>query len=253
MKKPITVVALLWPLASFIGVVGAETIWTGPLTTFDKSDFADWTLSENQDRLTDSVWITRANSQGVFNIAQETFFTHNSSPAGTEWADGAAADWQSLSFTDWDAWAGGSPPSTVGRDAVLHLIEDDVYLDITFLAWTPMAGGGGFSYQRSTLLGDLNGDNALTEADVNPFVEALTDRSSYDLRGYDVDADLAGDVNGDGAFNLGDVGAFKSLLASSATGTAQSVPEPSVLLLTMAAVAPLLLLYRGSRGFIGAH
>lgn len=37
----------------------------------------------------------------------------------------------------------------VGKSAVLHLIPNDIYLDIKFLSWG-QAGGGGFSYQRST-------------------------------------------------------------------------------------------------------
>jgi hypothetical protein len=38
----------------------------------------------------------------------------------------------------------------IGKDAVLHLIADDIYLDIKFLSWTA-GGGGGFSYERSTV------------------------------------------------------------------------------------------------------
>lgn len=103
------------------------------------------------------------------------------------------------------------------------------------------------------VVGDLNGDNLVTEADVNPFVEALTNRAAYDLHGYGVNADLAGDVNGDGFFNLGDVGAFKSLIMSSGAGSAQSVPEPSVLLITMSAIAPLLVRRRRSCELIETH
>ena len=83
----------------------AEMIWTGPSTTFTKPAGADWTLAQNQDRLTDSVWITRGNIQGIFNIKQEPGYSHQSSPADTEWAYGAAANWQSLTFTDWEEWA----------------------------------------------------------------------------------------------------------------------------------------------------
>ncbi|MBI4581613.1 MAG: glucose dehydrogenase, partial [Planctomycetes bacterium] len=103
------------------GTGEAATIWTGPSTVFTKPAFADWTQPENQDRLTDNVWITRQDSMGIYNIKQETFYTHNDSPADTEWAYGSAANWPSLTFTNWEAWASNFPPGTVGQAAVLHL------------------------------------------------------------------------------------------------------------------------------------
>ena len=36
---------------------------------FTKQDSADWTLPENQDRITSSIWITRKHNQSIFNIA----------------------------------------------------------------------------------------------------------------------------------------------------------------------------------------
>ncbi len=54
---------------------GSTFTFTGDVvctTTFTKSNNADWTLEANQDRITDNVWITRANNSGIFNIATET-------------------------------------------------------------------------------------------------------------------------------------------------------------------------------------
>ena len=132
------------------GAVAAPIIWTGPATTCTQPG-SNPTLIANQDRLTDTVWITRASSQGLFNAALESSFGHNSSPAGTEWAYGSADNWQSLTFTNWEDWfggaGGGGPGSTINRPAVLHLVSDDIYLDIMFLS---IGRGGGFSYTRST-------------------------------------------------------------------------------------------------------
>lgn len=128
-------------------------IWNGPPVTFSKAAGADWLLPANQDRITDSVWITRASSQGIFNIASETVYTHNLSPARTEWAYGTAANYASLTFQNWEDWHGGSgggPPSTVGQNAVLHLLDGNIYIDITFNSWG--GSGGAFSYTRSTPL-----------------------------------------------------------------------------------------------------
>lgn len=96
--------------------------------------------------------------------------------------------------------------------------------------------------------GDMNGDGLVNLDDLNPFVEALTDRAAYDLHDYGVDADLLGDVNGDGAFNLGDVGAFRALLASASSGAAESVPEPTALLMSIVAAGLTLIGRRGKRG-----
>jgi len=73
-----------------------------------------------------------------------------STPSNTEWAYGSAADWESLDFKPWLGWHDWDPPSTVGQPAVLHLIAEDVYLDITFESWTSGGNGGGFSYTRAT-------------------------------------------------------------------------------------------------------
>ena len=133
----------------------AEMIWTGPKTPFTKLDFADPSEEANQDRITDNVWITRDDTEGIFNIKAEAGFARSLSPADTEWAFGTT-DNMPAQFDNWAAWHGGKPLTTIGQDAVLHLITDDVFVDIKFLSWTQGQGGGvgdggGFSYERSTI------------------------------------------------------------------------------------------------------
>lgn len=130
--------------------IRAATVWNGPITNFSKSPFADWTQPANQDRITDKVWFTRANSQGPFNANAESFFTHSFSPADTEWASGQLVDYATLSYTNWDVWAAHFPPDSVGVEAVVHLISDDIYLSLKFSSWSSGGTGGGFSYDRST-------------------------------------------------------------------------------------------------------
>jgi hypothetical protein len=143
----------------------SERLWTGPITTFTKADYADWTLAENQDRITDNVWITRADSLGIFNIALEKSYdlyngftpTIVSSPIDTRWAFGSISDGiESLSFDTWALAILQNPPEMVGFDMVLFLVTDSIYIDITFTSWTSGqgTGGGGFSYERST--GDIS-------------------------------------------------------------------------------------------------
>ena len=130
--------------------VNAQTIWTGAATTFTKENNADWTLAANQDRITNNIWITRANNQGIFNIATESSYTDFSSPADTEWAIGTTANIGSLTFQNWEDTSGSNPPSLVSQDLVVHLISEDIYIDIKFTSWQSGGAGGGFSYERST-------------------------------------------------------------------------------------------------------
>ena len=130
--------------------INAQTTWTGPVTTFTKANFADWTLKENQDSIAGNVKITRADTAGIFNIASEEKYTKKSSPADTEWAFGTTAEIGSLAFQNWQDAVSSNPPDMVDKDMVLHLISDDIYIDIKFTAWTKGRDGGGFSYERST-------------------------------------------------------------------------------------------------------
>ncbi|GIZ09083.1 hypothetical protein [Flavobacterium sp. UMI-01] len=133
------------------GVASEPTIWDGPIITFTKTAGTDWTLPANQDYLTDNVIITRGNNQGLFNIAKESVY-YSTSPTDTEWALGTTDNFSSLNFTNWSNAVWGCPPCSIGNDYVLHLITDDVYINIKILSWG--VGGGasnsGFSYQRST-------------------------------------------------------------------------------------------------------
>ncbi len=156
-------VAVLVALAM---AANAATVGMGPTVVFSKADFADASLAENQDRITPLVWLTRGTTAGLFNIAQEE--AHQKfqyiSPAGTAWAfEGlngnpdsgiSAEDFDSLNFTDWTSALGIQQVGNniVGRPGVVHLIDDDIYLDITFTEWTQGSGGGGMSYLRSSVV-----------------------------------------------------------------------------------------------------
>ena len=67
--------------------VSQTTIWSGAAITFQKAAGADPTLPENQDRITDNVWITRPNNGGqIYNIVAESTANKDNSPEGTLWA-----------------------------------------------------------------------------------------------------------------------------------------------------------------------
>jgi hypothetical protein len=134
---------------------GAEEIWNGPSITFTNVAGSDPAQAASQDQITPNIWLTRGSSEGLYNAALESGYTKGSlSPVGTEWAYGELANHNSLIYQTWETWAGGpfrpGPASTVGRDAVLHILPGDIYLGIQFTSWGGL--GGGFSYVRSTQL-----------------------------------------------------------------------------------------------------
>ena len=126
---------------------GAATVWNGPTITFTQV-----AGSGTVDQLTPAVALTRGSSQGLYNAASETGYTHFYSPGDTAWAYGELGDYASLTYTDWEDWNGSDPPSMVGQDAVVHLVTDDIYLSIRFTSWPTghQTPPGGFSYVRST-------------------------------------------------------------------------------------------------------
>lgn len=168
MSRPLNVSSYAW-LPTIIltfavcSTATAQSVWSGLILSFSKPNSVDESLPEYQDRITDNVWLTRATTGGLFNIAQEPGFLFGDSPADTEWATDllpanagqtiAATNWASLNFDNWiDAYGGVAsgqlPARLIGRDAVVHLISDDIYLDLRFSGWA-QAGGGGFSYLRA--------------------------------------------------------------------------------------------------------
>ena len=129
-----------------LGNVSADTV------VFTKADSADWTLEENQDRITDNVWITRTHVQSIFNIAQEEGYSgNNGSPVGTLWADTTTAAADTESYTDFVTMNGSGPQSLIGDTVSLYLPQDGLYFDVTFLSYSGGNTGGGFSYSRTSV------------------------------------------------------------------------------------------------------
>jgi hypothetical protein len=135
-----------------VQLVSAQTIWEGETLIFTKPSGSDWTLEANQDRITDNVWLTRANNQGIFNIGQEEDYATESSPLDTEWSFGTTGEIATLTFADWETAVNALPLQMLNQDMVLHLLTDDIYIDLKFTSWFSGQGqgGGGFTYERST-------------------------------------------------------------------------------------------------------
>jgi hypothetical protein len=192
MKSFFTIVVVI-SISFITHQLAAQTIWNGDRFTFQKLNGADWTLEANQDRITDNVWITRANNKGIFNIAKNDAFIGNGadpanfgpSPEGTEWAFGTTAQGiANLEFMTWtmattvnSTDSSADPLSLLGEEMVVHLIEDDLYIEIKFLSWGVggQGGMGSFVYERA--FGNLTNTTNLerTESQIKLFPNPSTD------------------------------------------------------------------------------
>jgi hypothetical protein len=191
----------------------SQTVWSGLTFEFEKPNDAPVTQPEAQDRITDNVWITRSVQQGIYNIRTETGY-QSTSPEGTLWATGlnnpgktiAAANWANLTFAPWINAYGGPGGSTLpsrllSTDAVVHLVSDDLYLDLQFTGWTASAGGGGFSYLRAEgelmppagPTGDYNENGVVDAADYVLWRDTLSQAVSSP--GSGADGDKSGTVD----------------------------------------------------------
>ena len=53
-----------------------------------------------------------------------------------------------MTFTNFRA-AVGKPKDVVGKNLIMHLIDDNIYLSVKFTSWS-QGKQGGFAYERST-------------------------------------------------------------------------------------------------------
>ena len=120
---------------------------------FTKSANSDWQLAENQDRITSNVWLTRRSQGLLFNAKVES--VHNGSgPKGTKWFLGSLEDCseeqlRSLEFVSMKSASNSRMRDAPGKTFIVHLVEDDIFIELLFHSWGNKSEGGGFSYSRT--------------------------------------------------------------------------------------------------------
>ncbi len=158
--------------------------------TFTKQDDADWTLAENQDRITDNVWITRQSSEGIYNIQEEESFSSDS-PADTEWSYGATRTLSPEDYMVWREAIDADPPGMVGKTISMHLISDDIYFDVDFESWS-CCGAGGFSYTRTLANVWLEFDETIElKGNTSGTITIVLDASFLSVGEYSADVTLS--------------------------------------------------------------
>jgi hypothetical protein len=130
----------------------ASTIWNGPNIGFYHAS----SDGDPVDTLTTIVKLTRSTGGGgLYNSAIETGAASGISPKGTAWATGTLAQFTNgvvLTFGACPLEAGHHPPGFIGTTYVVHLITNDIYLQLTLTNWGGTSGIGdkSFGYIRST-------------------------------------------------------------------------------------------------------
>jgi len=140
--------AILAGLLIAAASVHAGTVWNGPTIAFTHSA----ATGDLSDQWTPGVIITRATTgDGLYNSATEGGATGGVSPADTKWAIGTLAN-TNLAYGACPLESGERPPNDVNKTYVVHLINEDIYLQLTLTAWGGQGGNGdkSFSYTRST-------------------------------------------------------------------------------------------------------
>ncbi|MEM6317585.1 MAG: hypothetical protein AAF960_07930 [Bacteroidota bacterium] len=129
--------------------VDTNTIYDGSIIIFEKVDGTDPEDAAFQDRITDNVWLTRGLGGGeIYNAKVENGPTKGSSPSGTQWAVGSIDDIENLEFKTFREAT--RPRESVGKDMVLFLVEDEIFIPIKFTKWSSGKNRGGFAYERAT-------------------------------------------------------------------------------------------------------
>jgi hypothetical protein len=255
---------LLWSALGCLAFVAfttpapAQSVWSGYTFPFSKPAFSDYLLPENQDRITDNVWLTRGSQRGLVNAVSECtavdcFYTNTFSPEGTKWATDLieenatevieAANWQQLTFSDFEtAYGFHIGGNILDHVAVLHLIEDDIYIDVQFTEWgmTPDSGTP-FSYERGESplppapTGDYNMNGKVDAADY------VIWRKTLNLPA--VPAGSGADGDADGTIDADDLDYWRARFGNDVPGPGSgggaAIPEPGAAILFISGLVAL--------------
>ncbi len=134
----------------------------GRTVEFTKVPYSDWEVVMNQDLITPDLIITRADDQGIYNIATESYYSGSISPYSTLWALGESEDLEMSDYDYWRSAVDGNPPQMLYQTISMYDDLQGNFYDFDFNSWSEAGSGGGFSYSRNIIISWLY---ALDEAD----------------------------------------------------------------------------------------
>ncbi len=123
----------------------AQVIW-------NSGSFSFTSTASSQDCITAQTCLARVTV--LYNAVCETVSgmvacaTYNG-PCNTEWAEGTINNWSTLTYQRLFAINSCQPPTMVGKTYVVHLIAENIYLQLRFTSWVPGASAP-ISYIRTT-------------------------------------------------------------------------------------------------------
>jgi hypothetical protein len=142
----VIIVIIIVAAVIFMTKEPTQTIVTNTIT-FTKP--VDTDTETYKDCITTNVCITRGSSQSIYNSVKEDNMSGSDSPLDTEWAKGSC-DSPTTIFSNFVTMHSKNPQNILNEDLCLHLISDDIYIDIMITSWSS-GGGGGFSYIRDKI------------------------------------------------------------------------------------------------------
>ena len=136
----ITMVLLASPLPR------ADTLWTGPNIVYTQFD-----PDPTDVIVPGAVELSRNQNWPLFNVAAgETQSNLSTSPLDTLWAFGTINNYSNLNYVTFASLRNGDLASVIlNKPMVVQLMNEHIYLSLTFTAWGQHQAGG-FQYTRST-------------------------------------------------------------------------------------------------------
>ena len=152
--------------------------------TFTKNANTDPSLKENQDRISDKVWLTRGNQYGIYNAYDQTS-AKNQPTSGIELALGNFEELSQLNFETISQWGKKFKGNWLNKNLVLKLTETNEYYSFVMTSWETR---GGFSYTRSSTALSITDYSSTLTIYPNPTKSILIIEGNieYDIEVYDL-------------------------------------------------------------------
>jgi uncharacterized membrane protein len=140
---------------------------------FEKANFANWELPENQDRVAEDLWITRANTEALFNAFDQTEYDYDG-PTNSGWVFDQTLLADPGDYEGFIPSIGGGPQQVIGKYMSMRHETSGMIYNVMFSKYSGGGPGGGFAYTRWMVPGWLKASS------VDGSIDNVTN-SNFDL------------------------------------------------------------------------